>query len=78
MKRSEIKNEWLDWTFLPGEEIVIESEFENEFIQKCVQIQLNKATADEQFLKDLQKIRTGYYKISSRCKIKLLELGYEI
>ena len=57
-----------DWLVVPKEEIIIESEFENEFIHKCVQIQLKKATVDDQLLKDIQKIRTGYYKISSRCR----------
>ncbi len=67
-----------DWLVVPKEEIIIETEFEYEFLQKCVQIQLKKATADDRFLKEIQKIRTGYYKISTRCRIKLLELGYEI
>ena len=72
------KNEWLDWTFVPNEEIVIETEFEIEFLQKCEKIKLKEAVADKQFLKDIQKIRTGYYKISDRCREKLSELGYEL
>ena len=38
-------------------DVVLETEFEYEFLQKCVQIQLKKATADDRFLKDIQKIR---------------------
>ena len=63
---------------MPNEEIVIETEFEIEFLQKCEKIKLKEAVADKQFLKDIQKIRTGYYKISDRCREKLSELGYEL
>ena len=71
-------NDWLDWTLVPKEEIVIETEFEYEFLQKCEKIQMKKAVADEQFLKDVKKIKQGYYKITARCREKLSELGYEI
>ena len=71
-------NDWLDWTLVPSEEIVIESEFECEFLQKCEKIELNKDEIDKQFLKDLTKIRQGYYNISVKCRQSLLELGYEI
>jgi len=75
MKDCEYINNWI---VVPEEEIIIESEFESEFINKCVQIQLNKAIKDKQFLKDINRIKIGYYKISSKCRLKLLELGYEI
>lgn len=71
--------EWIkDWLVVPKEEIIIESEFENEFIQKCIQIELKKAIPDKQFMKDIHRIKIGYYKISTRCRDKLLELGYKI
>ena len=67
-----------DWLMVPCEEFVIETEFEYEFLQKCEKIKLKKAVADKQFLKDVKKIKQGYYKITTRCREKLSELGYEI
>ena len=78
MQPCKIINDWLDWTLVPSEEIVIESEFECEFLQKCEKIELDKGEIDKQFLKDLTKIRNGYYKISMKCRQRLSELGYEL
>ena len=66
-----------DWVVL-NEEVIIETEFEHDFLKKCVDIQLNKTKKDKQFLKDLQKIKQGYYKISSKVKLKLLDMGIDI
>ena len=65
-----------DWLLIPKEELVIESEFETEFIQKCLRIRLKKAVEDEQFMKDLQKIKIGYYKISQEARTRIKELGF--
>ena len=65
-----------DWLLIPKEELVIESEFETEFIQKCLRIRLKKAVEDEGFLKDIQKIKIGYYKISQEARTRIKELGF--
>ena len=67
-----------DWLILPKQDIVIESEFECEFIQKCIRIKDKKDVVDVQFNKDIAKIKSGFYKISNNAKIKLKELGYLI
>ena len=65
-----------DWLLIPKEEIIIESEFETEFIQKCLRIRLKKAIEDEEFIKDIQKIKIGYYKISQEARTRIKELGF--
>ena len=65
-----------DWLVIPKNEIVIESEFESEFLQKCIRIRLNQDVEDTQFLKDIQKIKSGYYKISIAATQKLKDLGF--
>ena len=65
-----------DWLLIPKEELVIESEFETEFIQKCLRIRLKKAVEDEEFIKDIQKIKIGYYKISQEARTRIKELGF--
>ena len=65
-----------DWLLIPKEEIIIESEFETEFIQKCLRIRLKKAVEDEEFIKDIQKIKIGYYKISQEARTRIKELGF--
>jgi len=65
-----------DWLLIPKEELVIESEFETEFIQKCLRIRLKKAVEDEQFTKDIQKIKIGYFKISQEARTRIKELGF--
>ena len=65
-----------DWLLIPKEELVIESEFETEFIQKCLRIRLKKAVEDEEFMKDIQKIKIGYYKISQEARTRIKELGF--
>ena len=67
-----------DWLLIPKEDVVIESEFETEFIQKCVRIRLNKAVEDDQFKTDIYKIKIGYYKISQEARTRILELGFKI
>jgi hypothetical protein len=65
-----------DWLIVPEMDIVIESEFESQFLQKAVQISLNKDILDKQFKKDMGRIKIGYYKISLKARKKLIELGY--
>ena len=65
-----------DWLLIPKEEIIIESEFETEFIQKCLRIRLKKAVEDEEFIKDIQKIKIGYFKISQEARTRIKELGF--
>ena len=65
-----------DWLLIPKEELVIESEFETEFIQKCLRIRMKKDHEDKQFRKDLQKIKIGYYKISLEARTRINELGF--
>jgi hypothetical protein len=65
-----------DWLLIPKEELVIESEFETEFIQKCLRIRLKKAVEDEEFIKDIQKIKIGYFKISQEARTRIKELGF--
>ncbi|MBB74325.1 MAG: hypothetical protein CMJ75_07415 [Planctomycetaceae bacterium] len=65
-----------DWLLIPKPEIIIESEIENEIIQKCIRIILQKDDVDERFKKDIQKIKSGVYKISTIGLNKLKELGF--
>ncbi|MBB75479.1 MAG: hypothetical protein CMJ75_13315 [Planctomycetaceae bacterium] len=67
-----------DWVVLPKQDTIIESEFECEFLQKCIQIRDKKAKVDQQFHKDIEKIKSGVYKISFNARKRLLELGYKI
>jgi hypothetical protein len=65
-----------DWLLIPKPEIIIESEIEAEIIQKCIKIILQKEDEDERFKKDIQKIKSGRYKISTIGLNKLKELGF--
>jgi hypothetical protein len=67
-----------DWLLLPIVETVIETEFECEFLQKCIRIRDKKEKVDEQFNKDIAKIKSGFYKLSNNARIRLLALGYKL